>query len=229
MIRLTDVAKTYGSGPGAVQAVRGVSMQIPAGSFAVLLGASGSGKSTLLSLMSGLEMPSAGTVEAAGKCISTLSDRERTLFRRRHVGFVFQQYYLLPELTVCANVRMGADLAANRNYESIIQAVGLDEQRQQAANTLSGGQQQRVSIARAVAKKPQLLFLDEPTGALDEETGREILRYLSRLHRQEKFTMVMVTHNESIAELADCVYRLGSGRLTGVETRWEWQCGSMED
>lgn len=217
MIRLENVVKTYGSGPNETRAVRGVSMQIETGEWAVLLGASGSGKSTLLHLMSGLETPTSGTVDAEGENISALPDRQRTLFRRRHVGFVFQQYYLLPELSVTANVRMGADLAGNSDYGRVIAAVGLDGQSRQPAGTLSGGQQQRVSIARAVAKRPSLLFLDEPTGALDEETGREVLDYIDRLHRQEGFTMVMVTHNAAISEMADHVYYMNSGRLTGEE------------
>lgn len=214
MIRLDNVTKTYGSGPGETRAVRGVSLQVEAGEWVVLLGASGSGKSTLLNLMSGLEVPTGGSVTACGEEISALSDRDRTQFRRRHVGFVFQQYYLLPELSVAANVRMGADLAGNRDYMDVIDAVGLRKQTGQAAGTLSGGQQQRASIARAVAKRPRLLFLDEPTGALDEETGREVLDYLDRLHRKEGFTMIMVTHNEAIAGMADRVFCLNSGRLT---------------
>lgn len=217
MIALEDVVKTYGSGPGKTRAVRGVSLRIETGEWAVLLGASGSGKSTLLHLMSGLEVPTSGTVVAGGQQISSLPDRQRTLFRRRHVGFVFQQYYLLPELSVAANVRMGADLAGNSDYSRIISAVGLSAQAAQPANTLSGGQQQRVSIARAVAKRPSLLFLDEPTGALDEETGWEVLSYLDRLHREEGFTMVMVTHNTAIAKMADHVYHMNSGLLTGEE------------
>ena len=217
MIRLTNVVKTYGSGGNETRAVRGVSMVIPEGSWTVLLGPSGSGKSTLLNLMSGLETPTSGTVKAAGDTLSTMSDRDRTRFRRQNIGFVFQQYYLLSDLTVAANVRMGADLAGNTDYARIIDAVGLTEQMQQPAGTLSGGQQQRVSIARAVAKNPRILFLDEPTGALDEETGREVLGYLDRLHRRQRFSMVMVTHNEAIADMADDVFRMNSGKITSAE------------
>lgn len=213
MIELEDVVKTYGDGPQQTQAVRGISLTVPAGKWAVILGASGSGKSTLLHLMSGLEQPTSGTITVAGERVSAMPDKERTLFRRRHVGFVFQQYYLLPELSVTANVRMGADLAGNREYMQDIAAVGLAEKSEQAAGTLSGGQQQRVSIARALAKKPDILFLDEPTGALDETTGREVLDYLSDLHKCSGFTMVMVTHNEEIAQRADQVFRIRDGRL----------------
>lgn len=217
MIELHNVVKVYENGPQPTRAVRGISLTIRDGEWAVLLGASGSGKSTLLALMSGLEQPTSGRVIAAGEEIGSLPDRERTQFRRRHVGFVFQQYYLLPELSVEANVRLGADLAGNRDYRRDIAAVGLEEKMKQPAGTLSGGQQQRVAIARALAKRPDILFLDEPTGALDEAGGREVLSYLEALHRKHGFTVVMVTHNEETVYLADRIFRLRDGRLAGEE------------
>lgn len=145
-----------------------------------------------------------------------MSEGERTKFRRRAVGFVFQQYFLLPHLTAEKNVKLGADLAKNGSYGEILAAVGLGEKRKKYPSELSGGEQQRVSIARAVAKNPKILFLDEPTGALDEETGRSVIDYLLKLQRERGFTAVMVTHNENLSETADRVIRMNSGKIIAV-------------
>ena len=145
-----------------------------------------------------------------------MSEGERTKFRRRAVGFVFQQYFLLPHLTAEKNVKLGADLAKNGSYGEILAAVGLGEKRNKYPSELSGGEQQRVSIARAVAKNPKILFLDEPTGALDEETGRSVIDYLLKLQRERGFTAVMVTHNENLSETADRVIRMNSGKIIAV-------------
>ena len=159
-----------------------------------------------------------------------MNDRELTKFRRDVVGFIFQQYYLLADMTVDKNVRMGADLAGNRDHREIINAVGLGNKIDKYPRELSGGEQQRVAIARALAKKPKVLFLDEPTGALDEETGRQVLDYVTKLHSERKFTIVMITHNQNIAEMADRVIKINSGtiaetyenktRKTAYEIRW---------
>lgn len=145
-----------------------------------------------------------------------LSDNELTAFRKENVGFIFQQYYLLPNMDVDRNVKMGADLAGNRDYREIIKAVGLGEKLHKYPSELSGGEQQRVSVARALAKKPRVLFLDEPTGALDEMTGREVLDYICRLKDQYGFTIVMVTHNLNIAEMAKTVIKMNSGKLINI-------------
>lgn len=145
-----------------------------------------------------------------------MTDKELTEFRKKNIGFIFQQYYLLPNLNVDKNVKMGADLAGNKDYRKTITAVGLDKKRQKYPHELSGGEQQRVSIARALAKNPKVLYLDEPTGALDEETGRLVLDYISKLQKESGFTVIMVTHNQNIAEMADTVIRMNSGRI--VET-----------
>lgn len=216
MLELRDVRKSYRNGSRDFEVIRGVSATVQDGSFAVILGASGSGKSTLLSLMSGLETPDSGTVRYNGTDISSMGDKDRTKFRRDTVGFVFQQYALLPDLTVDKNVRMGADLAHNRYYPDDIDAVGLSAFSHERCCYLSGGEQQRVAIARAVSKKPRLLFLDEPTGALDEATSREVLGFLESLRSKAGFTMIMVTHNDHIAEMADEVLHMNSGRLTEV-------------
>lgn len=216
MIKLENVHKSYRNGSREFEVIRGVSAEIEDGAFAVILGASGSGKSTLLSLMSGLERPSSGRVVCSGTEISSLSDKERTKFRRDSVGFVFQQYALLADLTVDKNVRMGADLAGNTDYSKDIDAVGLSNLARERCCYLSGGEQQRVAIARAVSKHPKVLFLDEPTGALDEETSRQVLRFLESLRRSAHFTMVMVTHNDHIAEMAGMVLHMNSGRVTEI-------------
>lgn len=217
MIRLTGIKKSYGRGENQNQVLKGIDLCVRAGEFVVVTGASGSGKSTLLNVASGLERADAGSVEYDGRVIEALSDKERTRFRRQNVGFVFQQYYLLPHVSVEKNVQMGADLVGNRDYLSLIEAVGLLEKRRKKPTELSGGEQQRVSIARALAKKPKVLFLDEPTGALDEGTGRQVLSLIERLQREGKFTVVMITHNQNVADMADEVIRMNSGRI--VEQR----------
>ncbi len=213
MIELENIRKSYGSGENRSQALRGVSCEICGGEFTVVLGASGSGKSTLLNIASGLERPDSGCVRYDGLDIACLSDTDMTAFRRKNVGFVFQQYYLLPNMTVDRNVRMGAELAGKSDYRLIIDAVGLGGKLNKYPGQLSGGEQQRVSIARALAKMPSVLFLDEPTGALDEETGRQVLDYVSGIQREWKFTMVMVTHNVNIAEMADTIVLMNSGEI----------------
>ena len=216
MIFAENVTKSYANGRTQTQVLKGVSLEVKKGELAVVLGASGSGKSTLLSVLSGLETPDSGRVVADGEEISAMSEGERTKFRRREVGFVFQQHFLLPHLTAEKNVKLGADLAKNGSYGDILAAVGLGEKRKKYPSELSGGEQQRVSIARAVAKNPKILFLDEPTGALDEETGRSVIDYLLKLQRERGFTAVMVTHNENLSETADRVIRMNSGKIIAV-------------
>lgn len=164
-------------------------------------------------MISGLERPESGTVLYGENDITTLSDSRLTEFRKENIGFIFQQYYLLPDMDVAKNVKMGADLAANKEYAAIIEAVGLGDKLHKYPSELSGGEQQRVSVARALAKKPKVLFLDEPTGALDEQTGRQVLDYISRLQEKYSFTIVMVTHNLNIAEMADTVIKMNSGKI----------------
>ena len=216
MIEISNVTKLYGSGESATAALKGVSLTIDDGAFTVLLGASGSGKSTLLHIASGLERPNSGSVMYDGLEVTTMADKRLTAFRKEKVGFIFQQYYLLPNLNVDKNVKMGADLAGNSGYREIIEAVGLSDKLNKMPSELSGGEQQRVSIARALAKKPQALFLDEPTGALDEVTGRQVLDYVCSLQRDYSFSMVMVTHNANIAEMANTVVRMNSGNIVGT-------------
>lgn len=218
MIQVTGINKYYGNGKSRFQALKDISFQIEDGDFVVILGASGSGKSTLLNVISGLERPESGHIVYNDDDITALSDAGLTEFRKKTVGFIFQQYYLLPHMNVSKNVKMGADLAANRDYRSILKAVGLDEKLHSYPSELSGGEQQRVSIARALAKKPDVLFLDEPTGALDEKTGREVLDYIMKLQSLYGFTIIMVTHNQNIAEMARTVIRMNSGHIAEIYT-----------
>ena len=216
MIEVRDIIKSYGSGESRFQVLHGISLEIKAGEFVVILGASGSGKSTFLNVISGLERPDSGKVLYDGLDITALSDDELTAFRKENVGFIFQQYYLLPNMSVDKNVKMGADLAGNKDYRTVIEAVGLGEKLHKYPAELSGGEQQRVSVARALAKRPGVLFLDEPTGALDEQTGRQVLDYICKLQKEYDFTIMMVTHNLNIAEMADTVIKMNSGKISEI-------------
>lgn len=214
MIKIQNIEKFYGTGESKMEILKGVSLEIEDGDFMVILGASGSGKSTLLNVISGLEAADAGSIFYDGRNICEINDREVTLFRKDIIGYVFQQYFLLPGLNVDKNVKMGADLAGNTDYRKLIEAVGLADKMKKYPWELSGGEQQRVSIARALAKKPKVLYLDEPTGALDESTGRSVLELLCNLQKELGFTMVMVTHNQNIAEMANTVISMNSGHIT---------------
>ena len=218
MIKARNIIKSYQNGESRFQVLKDISLDIEDNDFMVILGASGSGKSTFLNVISGLERPDSGKVFYDGKDITALSDNELTSFRKENVGFIFQQYYLLSNLTVRQNVKMGADLASNHDFLQIIEDLGLGDKLDKYPSELSGGEQQRVSIARALAKKPEILFLDEPTGALDEETGRKILDYIWKLKEKLGFTLIMVTHNQNIADMARTIIRVNSGKITQVVT-----------
>lgn len=214
MIKAENIRKFYSTGDSRTEVLKGISLEIEKGSFTVILGASGSGKSTLLNVLSGLERTDEGSVLYGGENIEKLTDSELTDFRKRKIGFIFQQYYLLSNLNVDKNVKMGAQLGGNKDYGEIISVLGLENKKDKYPSQLSGGEQQRVSVARALAKKPEVLFLDEPTGALDEETGRQVLDYIARLQKESGFTAIMVTHNTNIAQMAQKVVKMNSGKIT---------------
>jgi putative ABC transport system ATP-binding protein len=219
-LRLTNLVKAYGSGEVAVHALRGISLQVPAGQFVVVLGPSGSGKTTLMNLAGGMEPPTAGTVEVAGQDLAGLDDAGLTAFRRDTVGFVFQFFNLVPTLTALENVQLVAELVGRTELEAstnALRAVGLDGRADHFPSALSGGEQQRVAIARAIVKDPPVLLCDEPTGSLDLETGRQVLAVLHRLSRDGGRTVLLVTHNAAIATIADRVIRMRSGEI--VEDR----------
>ena len=214
MIRLKEICKSY----NGREVLKGINLEITDQDYLVILGASGSGKSTLLNVLSGLEKPDSGHVYYGEEDLSQLTEGQLTAFRRAQIAFIFQQYFLLPNLTVEQNVKMGANLAGNQDYVRILEALGLGDKLQHYPSQLSGGEQQRVAIARALAKRPNVLFLDEPTGALDEATGRQILAYISSLQEELGFTLVMVTHNANIAQMAKTVVHINSGQIQSLET-----------
>ena len=216
MITINNLTKYYGKGESQFKALDDVSVTINDGEYIVILGASGSGKSTFLNAISGLESIDGGTIAYNTNQLDEMSEKELTKFRKDNTAFIFQQYYLLPHLNVEKNVKMGADLANNKEIASFIEAVGLKEKSKKFPSELSGGEQQRVAIARALAKKPKVLFLDEPTGALDEKTGRQVLDYIIKLQKEQKFTMIMVTHNANIADTADRIIKMNSGKIVDV-------------
>ncbi len=214
MIFVKSLYKSYNN--GRTEVLRDVSLSIDDGEFAVILGASGSGKSTLMNVMSGLEKADKGEITVNETNLNAMTDKQLTEFRKNYVGFVFQQYYLLPHLSVASNIKLGADLAKNNDFDEIIQALGLADKLNKRPSELSGGEQQRVCIARALAKKPRILFLDEPTGALDEKTGRDVLDCIMKQKEKLGFTMVMVTHNQNIAETAQKVILMNSGKIVDI-------------
>jgi putative ABC transport system ATP-binding protein len=218
MISLRGVRKSYGEGEVAVQALRGVDLEIWPEEFVVLLGPSGSGKTTLLNLIGGIEPASAGEIEVSRRDVTDLDEEGRTAFRRETVGFIFQFFNLIPTLTALENVELVAELGhgADRSAE-MLERVGLGDRLDHFPAQLSGGEQQRVAVARALAGGPRILLGDEPTGALDLETGRTVLALLHELSHEMEQTVLLVTHNASIARMADRVLRMRDGRVIGDE------------
>lgn len=216
MIEIKNIYKEYENGEEKLVVLNNISLKINGNDFIVILGPSGSGKSTLLNAISGLTSVDKGSILYDNTDITKLNDKELTNLRKEYTSFVFQAYYLLPSLTVLQNIRLGADLANNKNISDIILNVGLSGKENKLPSELSGGERQRVSIARAIAKKPKIMFCDEPTGALDESTGRMILKYLIKNQKNNNYAMVMVTHNENIALLANKIVRMNSGKIIEI-------------
>ena len=214
MIKARNIIKSYQNGESRFQVLKDISLDIEDNDFVVILGASGSGKSTFLNVISGLERPDSGKVFYDGKDITALSDNELTSFRKENVGFIFQQYYLLPNMSVDKNVKMGADLANNKDYKNVIRAVGLGEKLHKYPSELSGGEQQRVSIARALATEPKVILCDEATSALDPNTTKSILALLKDLNRKMGITVVVITHEmDVISSICDNVAIIDKGDI----------------
>lgn len=212
-----NLRKIYGTGESEVHALDGVDIQVEKGEFVAVVGTSGSGKSTLLHMLGGLDRPTSGTVTVDGKDIFMLKDEELTIFRRRKIGFVFQNYNLVPVLNVYENILLPVQLDGDEPDEkyitSIIDMLGLPSKLQSLPNNLSGGQQQRVAIARALAAKPAIILADEPTGNLDSKTSQDVLGLLKVSSQKFAQTIVMITHNEEIAQLADRIVRIEDGKI----------------
>jgi putative ABC transport system ATP-binding protein len=225
LVQLQELSKVFEEGGQTRTVLDGVSASFARGEFAVLLGRSGSGKSTLLNLISGIETPSSGDVTIGGVPITRLGERERTLFRRDHIGFVFQFFNLIPTLTVLENVTLPQELAGRElkavraGALALLEHVGLADRRDTFPDRLSGGEQQRVAIARALAHDPLLLLADEPTGNLDEETGAKVLALLLQLTRAAGKTLIMATHSAEVVPYADVVYEIHEGRLVAEQRR----------
>ena len=217
VLETKDLRKYYGSGDTMVKALDGVDLQVESGEFVAIVGTSGSGKSTLLHMLGGLDRPTGGTVLVEGRDIFSLRDEERTIFRRRKIGFVFQSYNLVPVLSVYDNIVLPIQLdggSVDRDYvEQVIGALGLEQKLGSFPNQLSGGQQQRVAIARALATKPAILLADEPTGNLDSKTSQDVLSLMKVTGQRFAQTMVTITHNEEIAQLSDRIVRIEDGRI----------------
>ena len=217
ILQTHDLKKYYGSGDTQVKALDGVDLSIEQGEFVAIVGTSGSGKSTLLHMLGGLDRPTSGTVTVDGKDIFALKDEVLTIFRRRKIGFVFQSYNLVPVLSVWENIVLPIQLDGARvdkaYVREVIATLGLEKKLQNLPNQLSGGQQQRVAIARALATKPAILLADEPTGNLDSKTSQDVLSLMKVTGQKFAQTMVMITHNEEIAQMADRIVRIEDGRI----------------
>jgi len=225
LVQLQNLGKSFREGDGQRVIFQQLSATIQAGEFLVLLGRSGSGKSTLLNLISGIDLPTAGEVIIGGQNLTRLSEQQRTLFRRAHIGFVFQFYNLIPTLTVAENLLLPLELtgqtgpAAEQQAQQFLAEVGLPDRAASYPDRLSGGEQQRVAICRALIHQPQLLLADEPTGNLDAETGQQVMDLFARLTRAHQMTTLMVTHSPQIARLADRVLTIQDGQLQTTDVK----------
>lgn len=222
IVTTKSLKKYYGLEPNQTKALDGVSLSIKEREFVAIVGASGSGKSTLLHLLGGLDRPTSGSVQIRGKDLYAMKDEALTVFRRREIGFVFQNYNLVPVLNVLENIVLPIELdgtSPDKTYVGqIVDTLGLTEKLTNLPNTLSGGQQQRVAVARALASKPALILADEPTGNLDSRTGLEVVSLMQETSRQFHQTIVMITHNEEIAHMADRIIRIEDGQIAGGQT-----------
>lgn len=230
-LEISDLKKSFGQGEARQDVLRGMNFTVKKGEFCVLLGPSGSGKSTLLNIIGGIDTPDSGYVSINGDKLEDMNERELTLYRRKHLGYVFQMYNLIPNLNVKENIEVGAYLSDNPlDVEEVLSTLGLSDHKYKYPNQLSGGQQQRVSIGRAVVKNPDILMCDEPTGALDYKTSKEILALIEECNSKFGSTVIMVTHNEAIKYMADHVIKLRDGvvrhndinekKISAAELEW---------
>lgn len=218
-LELNQIKKSFGSGENRVQVLKGIDLAVEKGEFCVLLGPSGSGKSTLLNILGGIDRADSGDILIDGERMADMNEKALTLYRRRHLGYIFQMYNLIPNLTVRENIEVGAYLSRRPlDVDELLHLLGLWDHRGKLPNQLSGGQQQRTSIGRAIVKNPDILLCDEPTGALDYKTGKEILKLIETVNQKYGNTVIMVTHNDAIRLMADHVVRLRDGAIRSNET-----------
>ena len=218
-LELNQIKKSFGSGENRVQVLKGIDLAVEKGEFCVLLGPSGSGKSTLLNILGGIDRADSGDILIDGERMADMNEKALTLYRRRHLGYIFQMYNLIPNLTVRENIEVGAYLSRRPlDVDELLHLLGLWDHRGKLPNQLSGGQQQRTSIGRAIVKNPDILLCDEPTGALDYKTGKEILKLIETVNQKYGNTVIMVTHNDAIRLMADRVVRLRDGAIRSNET-----------
>lgn len=218
-LELNQIKKSFGSGENRVQVLKGIDLAVEKGEFCVLLGPSGSGKSTLLNILGGIDRADSGDILIDGERMADMNAKALTLYRRRHLGYIFQMYNLIPNLTVRENIEVGAYLSRRPlDVDELLHLLGLWDHRGKLPNQLSGGQQQRTSIGRAIVKNPDILLCDEPTGALDYKTSKEILKLIETVNQKYGNTVIMVTHNDAIRLMADRVVRLRDGAIRSNET-----------
>ena len=230
-LEIHQICKSFGSGDSLVKVLKGIDLAVDKGEFCVLLGPSGSGKSTLLNIIGGIDKADSGDISINGERMADMNEKKLTMYRRRHLGYIFQMYNLIPNLTVRENIEVGAYLGEHPlDVDELLHTLGLYEHRDKLPNQLSGGQQQRTSIGRAIVKNPDILLCDEPTGALDYNTSKEILKLIETVNQKYGNTVIMVTHNAAIKDMADRVVRLRDGsirsneinphKLTAEELEW---------
>ena len=213
-LELNQIKKSFGSGENRVQVLKGIDLAVEKGEFCVLLGPSGSGKSTLLNILGGIDRADSGDILIDGERMADMNEKALTLYRRRHLGYIFQMYNLIPNLTVRENIEVGAYLSRRPlDVDELLHLLGLWDHRGKLPNQLSGGQQQRTSIGRAIVKNPDILLCDEPTGALDYKTSKEILKLIETVNQKYGNTVIMVTHNDAIKDMADRVVKLRDGMI----------------
>ena len=230
-LELKNIRKSFGEGSSLVEVLKGIDLSVEKGQFVVLLGPSGSGKSTLLNIIGGIDSADSGEIRIRGERMSDMNEKALTIYRREHLGFIFQMYNLIPNLTVRENIEVGAYLSKKPlDIDELIQTLGLKEHQNKIPNQLSGGQQQRCAIGRAIVKNPDILLCDEPTGALDYNTSKEILALIEEVNHKYGNTIIMVTHNDAIKNMADFVVKLRDGvirksyinenKITAAELDW---------
>ena len=213
-LEISDLKKSFGSGDSRVEVLKGINLAVEQGEICVLLGPSGSGKSTLLNIIGGIDSADEGEIRIRGEQMGSMKEKQLTFYRRKHLGYIFQMYNLIPNLTVRENVEVGAYLSSSPlDVDELLQTLGLYEHRNKLPNQLSGGQQQRTAIGRAIVKNPDILLCDEPTGALDYHTSKEILKLIETVNAKYGNTVIMVTHNDAIKDMADRVVQLRDGMI----------------